>query len=86
MKKILIFLLVFNLVHPLMATTNCECGEHATGITTYIVDGALCCSSPVLHGSVGYEYGYSWCDGAWAVTSTTQITAQAAKDKCCPNP
>ncbi len=67
------------------AHTNCECGSHATGITTYTVTGvAGCCTGRVLDGSVGWDNEYEWNEGAWELVNQTQLTAQGAQDKCCP--
>lgn len=66
--------------------TNCECGEHSTGITTYTVTGldADCCEAPIAPDTVGYELSYTQqTNGVWQLTGQNQITGLAAKNKCC---
>lgn len=65
----------------LSETTKCECGEHATGITTYNVDGPSCCLSSTV--GVGFFYTYRYDDGAWQVATTTQLTGTTAQTNCC---
>ncbi len=61
---------------------HCECGEHATGITTYSVDGTDCCHDAPL--SVGFYYTYTNEGGdVWSVNTTTTITGTAAQSTCC---
>jgi len=66
----------------IFAIKNCECGTHATGITTYTVSGSDCCSS-ATQGS-GIEYTYTQQDnGVWEVSTTKIIEASVAQSNCC---
>jgi len=65
------------------AAANCECGEHATGITTYNVSGEDCCAS--TPGAVAFDNEYEQqTGGAWKLVRQTQITGTAAQSSCCP--
>ena len=88
--KTLIILFIFGALmlplSPLMAAVNCECGSHATGITTYTVNGPGCCTSSIAAGSVGHQYSYEQNEGGWSLTGTTQISGERAQGICCPTP
>lgn len=62
---------------------SCECGEHATGITTYTVLGDDCCTSPVDREGVGWFHEYENQGGVWKLVSTTELDAAQAQQKCC---
>lgn len=88
MKKLLISILLCGIVVPLLATNkNCECGEHSTGITTYTVNGDLCCTSPIAVGTFGMQYTYIQNDGVWELDTSTMISGSDAQRHCCePTP
>ena len=85
MKKVI--LLVFFLLSSFQfyAKKNCECGTHATGITTWSVEGEDCCTSTANPGGMQYTY-YEQHPGIWVVNSTTPVTGSSAQNSCCNNP
>ncbi len=58
-KKLVPVLLILFLSHTftVFAAKNCECGEHATGITTYTTGGDDCCKD--TPGANGMQYTYA---------------------------
>lgn len=84
-KKIVPIFLILFLSHSfsVFAEKNCECGEHATGITTYSISGSDCCND--APGQNGMQYTYAQqANGTWEVTSSTVVTGTAAQNHCCP--
>lgn len=78
----MITLVLFNA--EIFADTNCECGEHSTGITAYTVNGTDCCKS--TPGATAFTYTYSQqANGTWQLTGQTQITGTDAQNACCTN-
>lgn len=64
---------------------RCECGTHATAITSYLVTGDDCCLSVPY--ALADEYTYTLQpNGVWQHTGTTVITGSSAQSTCCPNP
>lgn len=84
MKLILFVLFLFLVPTQIMfAYSYCECGEHATGITSYTVDGDDCCTSPVADQSVGFFREYENQGGVWKLVNTTELVATQAQQNCC---
>ena len=85
-SKIIALALVGLLPWNALALTQCECGEHATGITTYTVSGDDCCTSPVAPDTVGWFHEYANQGDAWKLVSTTKLDAsEAQNDGCNPS-
>ncbi|GEM_PF-1088921 len=84
-KKLVPVLLILFLSHTftVFAAKNCECGEHATGITTYTTGGDDCCKD--TPGANGMQYTYAQQgNGVWEETGSTVVTGTAAQNACCP--
>ena len=79
-KRLLLFLMIYFSTIA-FAAVNCECGTHATGITTYNTSGDSCCDD--TPGPYGNYNEYVQNDGVWALHKQTLITGQQAQDNCC---
>ncbi|MCC7506413.1 MAG: hypothetical protein IT259_13990 [Saprospiraceae bacterium] len=84
-KKLLSVVLLLILLFSAFSTyaeKQCECGDHATGITAYSVNGDDCCRS--TPGANGFEYTYEQqLNGVWELTGTTLISGATAQGNCC---
>jgi hypothetical protein len=60
--------------------TRCECGAHATGITTYTVNGKGCCDGNPI--SEGVIYTYTLNQGVWQLSGTTCISGSQTQKRC----
>ena len=87
MKKSFLSLFLFALIavlptNLLYSETNCECGSHSVGITSYNVAGDDCCNG--TPGDTAFEYTYiQQPNGVWELDTTTEITGTSAQNKCC---
>lgn len=71
----------------LYSAVPCECGSQAGGsVTAYsVVDGQGCCTGALVASSVGFIHHYRPDEGStYVYTGSTQITASAAQNSCCP--
>ncbi len=82
-KFVFLFLMLITHSLALYADVNCECGEHATGITAYSTTGDDCCKG--TPGTNGAFHTYTQqSNGVWQLTGTTIITGTSAQNTCCP--
>ena len=83
LKLVVLFLALVPAQIMLAEFSDCECGEHATGITAYTVEGEDCCTSPVAAESVGWFHEYENQGGVWKRVNTTELVATEAQQTCC---
>lgn len=63
----------------------CECGEHATGITGYAVQGPDCCSSVVAGTQAVVRYYVQNSGHTWEFDHSEIISSSVAQANCCEN-
>lgn len=84
MKKLfLISIFMFGGMFILNSQTNCECGDHATGITYFQVgEHQECCSGTA--GDKGAITYYEQSEGGtWKAVKNELITGDEAQSNCC---
>ncbi|MFQ5446296.1 MAG: hypothetical protein ACE5FF_05125 [Saprospiraceae bacterium] len=82
--KILLLAIVWMVPWSVFAEIkNCECGEHATGITAYSVNGADCCNSTVAGQFGTFSTYVQQPNGVWELLEQTSISSTKAQNDCC---
>lgn len=81
-KFLLLTILVFAINFKLDAK-SCSCGTYENGQYDYTVDdGTGCCTGRVHQKAYLTKFVYD--EGAWEVSSVTEVTGSTAQNRCCP--
>lgn len=83
LQKLLLPLAVCVVPMSAYSIKNCECGEHATGITAYSVNGDDCCTSAVAGQHGTFSTYVQQPNGVWELLDQTIISSTKAQNDCC---